>query len=53
MLNINYYITHNDDGAEKYILTIDVTVAEIASMTADEIGSQVLDAITWPNSGPS
>jgi hypothetical protein len=48
MLNINYYITHDDNGAEKYILTIDVTVAEIASMTADEIGTEVLNAIAAP-----
>ena len=45
MLNINFYTTINDDGQEKYILTIDVTVAELQAMTADEIGSQVLDAI--------
>ncbi len=48
MLNINYYLTVNDDGQEKYILTIDVTVAEISSMTADEIGTEVLDAIAAP-----
>ena len=48
MLNINYYVTQDDNGNEKYIMTIDVTVAEIASMTADEIGTQVLEAISEP-----
>lgn len=48
MLNINFYTTINDDGHEKYILTIDVTVSELASMTADEIGTEVLDAIAAP-----
>jgi hypothetical protein len=48
MLNINFYTTINDDGQEKYILTIDVTVAELQAMTADEIGTEVLDAIAAP-----
>ena len=48
MLNINYYITHDDDGQEKYILTIDATVAELQAMTADEIGTEILDAIAAP-----
>ena len=48
MLNINYYVTIDDNGAEKYIMTIDVTVAEITSMTANEIGTEILEAIAQP-----
>jgi hypothetical protein len=48
MLNINYYVTHDDNGTEKYILTIDVTVAELQAMTAGQIGIEVLDAIAQP-----
>ena len=48
MLNINYYVTQDDNGNEKYIMTIDVTVADIASMTPDEIGTQIIEAIAQP-----
>jgi len=48
MINVNYYVTMDDFGTEKYVITIDGPEAELQAMTAEEIGQEVLDTITAP-----
>ena len=47
-MNINYYVTKDDDGNEKYIMTIDAPTVEIESLSAEEIGAAVKEAISQP-----
>ena len=44
-MNINYYVTKDDDGNEKFIITIDATATEIESLSADEIGNLIKEAV--------
>jgi len=50
-MTINFYTTHDDDNNEKYIITLDITVAEAASMTADELGTIIKEALEAPIGG--
>ena len=47
-MNINYYVTKDDDGNQKFIITIDATATEIESLSADEIGLAVKEAVSQP-----
>lgn len=45
MLNINFYETKDDEGNQKFIITIDVTATDIESLPADEIGNLIKEAV--------
>lgn len=47
-MNCNYYITFDDDGNAKYIITVDVVAEEIQTMTSEEVGAAIKDAISSP-----
>ena len=47
-MNINYCVTKDDDGNEKYIMTIDAPTVEIESLSADEIGNMIKEAVSQP-----
>lgn len=47
-MNINFYVTKDDDGNEKYIMTIDAPTVEIESLSAEEIGNAVKEAVSQP-----
>ena len=47
-MNIFYFVTKDDDGNEKYIMTIDAPTVEIESLSAEEIGAAVKEAVSQP-----
>ena len=48
MINVNFFVTLNDDGLEKYIITVDGDVAEIAATSAEDLGTLIKEAISEP-----
>ena len=52
MINVNFYITLNDDGQEKYIITVDGTTSEVEASDATVLGELIQQRLTMPQSQP-
>jgi hypothetical protein len=48
MINVNYYVTMDDFGTEKYVVTIDGSEAELQAISAEDLGLLIKEAIAGP-----
>ena len=51
MITINFYLTQDDDGDEKAIITVAGKTVDFASLSADELGQLVKEALEAPIGG--
>ncbi len=52
MISVNYYITKDDYGVEKYVITVDGTTSEVETSDATVLGELIQQRLTMPQSQP-
>lgn len=48
MISVNYYITKDDYGEEKYVITVDGTVLEIMATDTTSLGDLIQQRLLMP-----
>jgi hypothetical protein len=48
MINVNYYVTMDDAGIEKYVVTVDGPESELQTISAEDLGLLIKAAIASP-----